>query len=303
MDCDVPEQGIVTRHPSLFIFGHRVSPSRLVPTLQLSELARCGVLSEPFGAGVVPEELFVVAALGARPQSRWRIFSGPARFRQPGQPGGTLAAAEDIASCAEEAMGERSSPARDGSTSQPPHAGPAQAAADSQCPICLGDIKKAAYVAYCMHCFCFACIRRWASRRDACPICRQPLEQLLHSVRGDDDYKEYVVGLPARLRRRMAMERARSRSPQRRYNLRRRPTNNQPSAGRRGPAGTDSAQRRGAAPGPSNATSQQAPAPSASRRPAPPSAAERPAGPAAPPDPHNATVQLRPLSIRLFHLQ
>ena len=104
-------------------------------------------------------------------------------------------------------MGESGSAARDSSMSQLPQAGPAEAAADSQCPICLGDIKKAACVAFCMHCFCFACIQRWARARHVCPVCRQPLEQLLHSVRGDDNYEEYVLGLPARLRRRMAMER------------------------------------------------------------------------------------------------
>ncbi|KAK4815980.1 hypothetical protein QYF61_010848 [Mycteria americana] len=131
---------------------------------------------------------------------------------------------QDIASGTEEAMAERSSAARDGSKSQPPNAGPMEAEADSQCPICLGGIKNAAYVAFCMHRFCFACIRRWARGRHVCPVCRQPFEQLLHSVRGDDDYKEYLVNLPARLRRRMAMERARSQSRQQRYNLRRRPT-------------------------------------------------------------------------------
>ena len=131
-------------------------------------------------------------------------------------------------------MGESGSAARDGGMSQPPQAGPAEAAADSQCPICLGDIKNAAYVAFCMHRFCFACIRQWARARDTCPLCRQPLEQLLHSVRADDNYEQYVLGLPARLRRRMAMERARSQPPQQRYSLRRRPTNNPPSAGRSG---------------------------------------------------------------------
>ena len=45
------------------------------------------------GAGVVLGEL-LLASLSAQAQSRRRIFSSPARFRQPGQPGGTLAAAE-----------------------------------------------------------------------------------------------------------------------------------------------------------------------------------------------------------------
>ena len=93
MDCDVPKPWIVTRRPSLLIFRHRVSPSWLVPALQLSEFVRFGVLSEAFGAGVVLGELFL-AALSARPQSHRRIFSGPAGFTQPEHPGGALAAAE-----------------------------------------------------------------------------------------------------------------------------------------------------------------------------------------------------------------
>ena len=36
-DCDIPERWIVTTRSSLLISGRRVSPSRLVPALQLSE--------------------------------------------------------------------------------------------------------------------------------------------------------------------------------------------------------------------------------------------------------------------------
>ena len=93
MGYDVPKRWIVTRHPSLLIFGCRVSPSWLVSTLRLSKSARFGVFSKAFGASVVVRELFV-AALGARPQSHQRILPGPARLRQPGHAGGTLAAAE-----------------------------------------------------------------------------------------------------------------------------------------------------------------------------------------------------------------
>ena len=46
MDCDVPKRCIVTRHPSLLILGRRVSPSQLMPPLQLSEFARFGVWKE-----------------------------------------------------------------------------------------------------------------------------------------------------------------------------------------------------------------------------------------------------------------
>ncbi|KAK4815972.1 hypothetical protein QYF61_010840 [Mycteria americana] len=134
-------------------------------------------------------------------------------------------------------MGERSSAARDGGLSQLPQARPSDAATDSQCPICLGDVKKAVCMACCMHCYCFACSRLCARRRHVCLVSRQPFKQLLHSVPHDDNYQEYVVELPACLRRRLATEKARSQSPQRRYNLRRRPTDDHPSAVKTGPVG------------------------------------------------------------------
>uniref|UniRef100_A0A8C5IG51 RING-type E3 ubiquitin transferase n=1 Tax=Junco hyemalis TaxID=40217 RepID=A0A8C5IG51_JUNHY len=52
-------------------------------------------------------------------------------------------------------------------------AGPLKAAVGSECPICLGAVRKPAFVAYCMHQFCFRCIRHWARAREDCPVCRQ----------------------------------------------------------------------------------------------------------------------------------
>uniref|UniRef100_A0A8C0ZF08 RING-type E3 ubiquitin transferase n=1 Tax=Cyanistes caeruleus TaxID=156563 RepID=A0A8C0ZF08_CYACU len=80
-----------------------------------------------------------------------------------------------MASGAKEGTGESGSAAG---------AGPLKAAVGSECPICLGAVRKPAFVAYCMHQFCFRCIRHWAQAREDCPVCRQSLEQVLHSVRG-----------------------------------------------------------------------------------------------------------------------
>uniref|UniRef100_A0A8D0FXM6 RING-type E3 ubiquitin transferase n=1 Tax=Strix occidentalis caurina TaxID=311401 RepID=A0A8D0FXM6_STROC len=85
-----------------------------------------------------------------------------------------------MASGTKKAMKESSSAARDSSTSQPPQAGLAEAAADPQRPICLRNIKKTACVAYCMHCFCFNCIDRWSKQKDECPVCKQLLNKLLY---------------------------------------------------------------------------------------------------------------------------
>uniref|UniRef100_A0A8B9R1S7 RING-type E3 ubiquitin transferase n=1 Tax=Anas platyrhynchos TaxID=8839 RepID=A0A8B9R1S7_ANAPL len=114
-------------------------------------------------------------------------------------------------------------------------AGPSEAAAGERCPICLGTTRNTAYTYTCFHAFCFRCIRRWAATISACPLCRQPIDRILHTVRADDDYQQYVCRPSAHGRRNAARERVRSRSPQRRYNLRPRPTNNGPAAGRRGP--------------------------------------------------------------------
>uniref|UniRef100_A0A8D2P8S8 RING-type E3 ubiquitin transferase n=1 Tax=Zosterops lateralis melanops TaxID=1220523 RepID=A0A8D2P8S8_ZOSLA len=41
-------------------------------------------------------------------------------------------------------------------------AGLLKAGVGSECPICLGTVRKPAFVTYCMHQFCFSCIRHWA---------------------------------------------------------------------------------------------------------------------------------------------
>lgn len=184
--------------------------------------------------------------------------------------------------------------------SQLPPAGPSETAAKCRCPICLGDIENAAYVAFCLHHFCFICIWQWAGGRDACPLCRHPFQWVLHTMRVGD-YKEYMVISSACHQRNTAM--IQSRSPQRCYNLRRRPTYYDVSAGRRGPAGGDQEQRDNVALGASNATSQQAPAASVSQDRTPLSTGEHLAGSASAPYIPFSMVLLRPLRVYLFYLQ
>uniref|UniRef100_A0A493U0T3 E3 ubiquitin-protein ligase Topors n=1 Tax=Anas platyrhynchos platyrhynchos TaxID=8840 RepID=A0A493U0T3_ANAPP len=71
-------------------------------------------------------------------------------------------------------------------------AGPSEAAAGERCPICLGTTRNTAYTYTCFHAFCFRCIRRWTANSSACPLCRQPIDRILHTVRADDDYQQYV---------------------------------------------------------------------------------------------------------------
>ncbi|PKU30629.1 hypothetical protein llap_19066 [Limosa lapponica baueri] len=78
------------------------------------------------------------------------------------------------------------------STSQLQQAGWWEAAADSPCPNCLGNVDDTVYInAYCHH-FCFGCIQQWAATRAARLLSRQPFNCVLHTVRADDDYQEHM---------------------------------------------------------------------------------------------------------------
>ncbi|XP_046725526.1 E3 ubiquitin-protein ligase Topors isoform X1 [Silurus meridionalis] len=64
---------------------------------------------------------------------------------------------------------------------------------DSKCPICLDRFVNVASVERCLHRFCFRCIREWAKNKAECPLCKQPFRSIFHSVRAENDFKEYVV--------------------------------------------------------------------------------------------------------------
>ncbi|XP_053788666.1 E3 ubiquitin-protein ligase Topors-like isoform X2 [Vidua chalybeata] len=111
--------------------------------------------------------------------------------------------------------------------------GQREAAAAGLCSICLGAVDNAAHVDTCLHTFCFACIRQWAAVRAACPLCRQRFGRILHTVRADDDYQEYVLGPPGCQQSAAAAQSVLGTSPRWRYHLRPRP-HRRPAARRRG---------------------------------------------------------------------
>ena len=85
MHCDPASLAAYIRAPSLTQPACACTPAERVRKVWSVE----GGL----GAGVGLREL-LLASLSAQAQSRQRIFSSPARFRLPGQPGGTLATVE-----------------------------------------------------------------------------------------------------------------------------------------------------------------------------------------------------------------
>lgn len=75
---------------------------------------------------------------------------------------------QDMVLDAEEAL-EKSSSAMTSSGSQLQWAGQSEASENNPCPICLGEVNNAAYVALCFHRFFFGCIQQWATMRAVCP--------------------------------------------------------------------------------------------------------------------------------------
>uniref|UniRef100_A0A674ME11 E3 ubiquitin-protein ligase Topors n=1 Tax=Takifugu rubripes TaxID=31033 RepID=A0A674ME11_TAKRU len=67
------------------------------------------------------------------------------------------------------------------------------ASPDSKCPICLDRFNNLAYLDRCLHRFCFPCIQEWSHNKAECPLCKQPFASILHSVRAEDDFKEYTL--------------------------------------------------------------------------------------------------------------
>ncbi|XP_028298219.1 E3 ubiquitin-protein ligase Topors-like [Gouania willdenowi] len=99
------------------------------------------------------------------------------------------------------------------------------ASPDSKCPICLDRFNNVAYLDCCLHRFCFPCIQEWSNNKAECPLCKQPFAAILHSVRAEDDFKEYTprpAPTPSSIAATVAMVAAITRRQQVRLTVRRR---------------------------------------------------------------------------------
>ncbi|KYO35179.1 E3 ubiquitin-protein ligase Topors isoform A [Alligator mississippiensis] len=70
---------------------------------------------------------------------------------------------------------------------------PTDASPDSKCPICLDRFDNVAYLDRCLHRFCFRCVQEWSKNKAECPLCKQPFHSIIHTVRAEDDFKEYIL--------------------------------------------------------------------------------------------------------------
>ncbi|XP_023800080.1 E3 ubiquitin-protein ligase Topors-like [Cyanistes caeruleus] len=70
---------------------------------------------------------------------------------------------------------------------------PTDASPDSKCPICLDRFDNVAYLDRCLHRFCFYCVQEWSKNKAECPLCKQPFFSIFHTIRAEDDFKEYIL--------------------------------------------------------------------------------------------------------------
>nr|WKR23689.1 ubiquitin E3 ligase ICP0 [Human alphaherpesvirus 3] len=66
-------------------------------------------------------------------------------------------------------------------------------ASDNTCTICMSTVSDLGKTMPCLHDFCFVCIRAWTYTSVQCPLCRCPVQSILHKIVSDTSYKEYEV--------------------------------------------------------------------------------------------------------------
>ncbi|KAG5844947.1 hypothetical protein ANANG_G00133560 [Anguilla anguilla] len=69
----------------------------------------------------------------------------------------------------------------------------AEASPDSKCPICLDRFNNMASLDRCLHKFCFRCIHEWSKNKAECPLCKQPFNSIFHTIKAENDFKEFVL--------------------------------------------------------------------------------------------------------------
>lgn len=118
-------------------------------------------------------------------------FLGRRELAASAPAGAAPASPEIMASAAKEFKMDNFSPKA--GTSKLQQTVPADASPDSKCPICLDRFDNVSYLDRCLHKFCFRCVQEWSKNKAECPLCKQPFDSIFHSVRAEDDFKEYVL--------------------------------------------------------------------------------------------------------------
>lgn len=70
---------------------------------------------------------------------------------------------------------------------------PPPASSEDNCPICLQPFETETFVDGCYHRFCLTCILQWTEIALSCPLCKAPINELIHDVTDDLQYRKINI--------------------------------------------------------------------------------------------------------------
>nr|1CHC_A Chain A, EQUINE HERPES VIRUS-1 RING DOMAIN [Equid alphaherpesvirus 1] len=62
-----------------------------------------------------------------------------------------------------------------------------------RCPICLEDPSNYSMALPCLHAFCYVCITRWIRQNPTCPLCKVPVESVVHTIESDSEFGDQLI--------------------------------------------------------------------------------------------------------------
>ncbi|GBM23417.1 E3 ubiquitin-protein ligase Topors [Araneus ventricosus] len=65
---------------------------------------------------------------------------------------------------------------------------------EPNCAICLEPLQNKSFTDSCFHTFCFTCLLEWSKVKAECPLCKQQFKSIVHNVKKDLTFDEYVIG-------------------------------------------------------------------------------------------------------------
>ncbi|XP_039757117.1 E3 ubiquitin-protein ligase Topors [Pararge aegeria] len=74
-----------------------------------------------------------------------------------------------------------------------PRHDPGRGSPPPNCAICLGTCRNKSFTDSCLHQFCFKCLLTWSKVKAECPLCKQNFRSIIHNVRSNHQYEEYLV--------------------------------------------------------------------------------------------------------------
>ncbi|KAK9496432.1 hypothetical protein O3M35_013273 [Rhynocoris fuscipes] len=67
------------------------------------------------------------------------------------------------------------------------------ASPETNCAICLEELRNKSFTNTCLHQFCFHCLLEWSKVKPECPLCKQAFTRIYHNIRPNEEYDEHVL--------------------------------------------------------------------------------------------------------------